>query len=221
MLWLAPVLFLVWAGANFLRPWWDNLATRAPEASAWMEMRSQQGQAWSQAWVNLPAISKYLAQAVLIAEDDRFFGHDGFDWRMLRKAVERNLDQGSLKYGASTLTQQLAKNLYLSPERSLVRKLQEAFIALGLETFLDKHRILELYLNLAEWGPGVFGAQAAARHYFHRPAAKLTPWQAALLAAALPSPLRYRADRPGPYLTRRARQLLNEMRRRGLGVIWR
>ncbi len=174
-----------------------------------------------QQWRPLKAISPHLVQAVLIAEDDRFFRHHGLDWEMIKNALERNLDAGRVKFGASTITQQLAKNLYLSPERSLGRKLREALLALGLEAFLPKPRILELYLNVVEWGPGIFGAEAAARSHFGLSARALDAWQAARLAVLLPSPLRQSPSRLSPATAQRATRLLTEMQRRGPGRIWR
>ena len=128
-------------------------------------------------------ISVYLRRAVIYAEDINFYEHDGVDWTAIEKAAE-----GDFSRGGSTITQQVAKNLYLSPSRSPVRKLRELLIAYRLEDDLDKHRILEIYLNIAEWGDGVFGAEAAARHWFHHSAAALTPLEAARLAVALPNP---------------------------------
>jgi monofunctional glycosyltransferase len=218
------VLFLVW---NLVWPPVAPLAEHNPETSAIMEL---QRQTWReqgvkrrirQYWRPLSQISPYLVQAVLIAEDDKFYSHSGFDLEMIEKAFQRNLDAGEIKYGASTITQQVAKNLFLSNSRNFLRKAREAIIAWRLELHLDKDRILELYLNLVEWGPGVYGAQAAARHHFHCPASQLTPLQAARLAAVLPSPSRYNPAAPSKYVAKRANRILREMKRRGLGKIWR
>ncbi|WP_159558358.1 monofunctional biosynthetic peptidoglycan transglycosylase [Alcanivorax sp. S71-1-4] len=146
-------------------------------------------------WVPYEQISNHLKRAVLAAEDTRFTQHGGIDWDGVKHAIERNREAGDTVAGGSTISQQLAKNLFLSSRRSYVRKGQELVITLMLEQVLDKRRILELYLNVAEWGDGVFGAEAAARHYFGKPAAQLQPWEAADLAARLPRPRYY--DRNG------------------------
>jgi monofunctional biosynthetic peptidoglycan transglycosylase len=157
-----------------------------------------------------------LRHAVVRAEDAKFWKHEGVDWEAVKKAAERNVGKGDLAIGGSTITQQLAKNLYLSPSRDPIRKLRELFIARRLEQQLSKQRILELYLNVAEWGPGVFGAEAAARRWFGRSASRLTPLQAARLAVALPNP-RKRSPRVRAYwLRRKAARLVWSMWRSGL-----
>jgi monofunctional glycosyltransferase len=162
-------------------------------------------------WVAYGRISVQLKRAVVAAEDDKFLGHKGFDWEAIRKAYERNLREGTIVFGGSTITQQLAKNLFLSGERAWWRKLQEAAIAVMLETIMTKRRILEIYLNVIEWGEGVFGAEAAARHYFGVSAANLTPEQAARLAAMVPSPRQYSPGRETTYLTQRTGVILARM----------
>jgi monofunctional biosynthetic peptidoglycan transglycosylase len=137
--------------------------------------------------------------------------HHGFDWEAIQNAVERNRREGEIVIGASTITQQLAKNLFLSGQRSWWRKAQEAAIAGMLEVVMTKRRILEIYLNVIEWGDGVFGAEAAARHHFGITAAVLTPEQAARLAAMVPSPRRYRPGAETPYLARRTEAILSIM----------
>jgi monofunctional biosynthetic peptidoglycan transglycosylase len=154
-------------------------------------------------WVPYERISMHLKRAVIAAEDARFLEHEGFDWEAIQKAIERNERRGRIVAGASTISQQLAKNLFLSGERSWLRKAQEAAITWMLERTLTKRRILELYLNVAEWGEGVFGAEAAARHHFGVPAAALNPEQAAWLAVILPSPRRYARGRTTPYIAGR------------------
>lgn len=156
-------------------------------------------------WVSYERISPWLKRAVIAAEDQRFMAHGGFDWEALRKAFASNLQGDGAVRGGSTITQQLAKNLFLSERRSYVRKAQEAAIAVMLEQSMDKRRILELYLNVIEWGDGVFGAEAAARHYFGVSAAELGPWQASLLAARIPRPRYYDANGVSGYLLERAR----------------
>ena len=152
-------------------------------------------------------IAPDLALAVLVAEDQRFFLHDGFDVYQVRSAVWEAIFEGRSR-GASTLTQQLVKNLFLWPGRSLARKGLEAWLTVWIEWIVPKRRILELYLNVAQFGPCTFGAQAASLHYFDTPAQYLLPEQAAALAAALPSPGRIRVGDPGPYARQRAREIL-------------
>lgn len=173
------------------------LANARPRTTAFIE-RYQQDQraagrsdrlAWT--WVDAAAISPHLKRAVLVAEDINFFGHRGFDTGELRHAVTRALEDAELPRGASTITQQLAKNLWLSPSRNPLRKVKEAALTWQLERTLGKRRILELYLNVVELGPGVYGAEAASRRYFGKSAADLTEDEAAELAAALPRPARW------------------------------
>jgi len=185
-----------------------------PTVTALMEARQAQAKAKGDAigrqwtWVPLSRISPYLRQAVVAAEDASFFTHEGFDWKGIKDAALYNLEAGNLKRGGSTITQQLAKNLYLSSERSLHRKVREALITRSLEHHLTKERILELYLNIAEWGHGIYGAEAAARHHFKKPSRDLTADEAAWLAASLPSPRRYDPIRKTTFLTRRHDRIL-------------
>jgi len=162
-------------------------------------------------WVPYERISAHLKRAVITAEDARFAEHEGVDWTAIEKAYETNLKRGRPARGGSTITQQLAKNLFLSPSRSYVRKAQELVITYMIEGFWDKRRILEVYLNVVEWGEGVFGAEAAARHYYGVPAAQLNAAQAARLAAYLPNPKRYGRVRSGPYLDSRTGAILRYM----------
>ena len=162
-------------------------------------------------WVPYGRISANLKRAVVAAEDARFLDHEGFDWGMIQKAMEKNERRGRVVAGASTISQQLAKNLFLSGERSWLRKGQEAIITWMLEQVMSKRRILELYLNVAEWGDGIFGAEAAARYHFGVPASALTAEQAAWLAAILPSPKRYERGRLTPYLAGRVDTILARM----------
>src|SRR5690606_24396587 len=145
-------------------------------------------------WAAYDTISPSLRRAVVAAEDDRFMGHYGFDWNGIQHAIERNRARGATHAGGSTISQQLAKNLFLSPSRSYLRKGQEALITLMLETTWSKRRILEVYLNVVEWGDGVFGAEAAAWRYYGINAARLGPAQAARLAVMLPNPRAYGAN---------------------------
>lgn len=158
-------------------------------------------------WVPYERISNHLKRAVIAAEDASFVEHDGIDWDALQDAYKKNLKKGQVVRGGSTITQQLAKNLFLSGERSYYRKGQEAIIAFMLEMVLDKRRILEIYLNVAEWGQGVFGAQAAAQHYYGVSAAGLGMEQSARLAAMLPQPRYYDRHRESTYLGHRAARI--------------
>jgi len=191
-----------------------SLRATNPTITALIEARQSQtaaqghtiGRHWT--WVPLSRISPSLRHAVVAAEDASFFTHEGFDWEGIKEAAKYNLEAGEFKRGGSTITQQLAKNLYLSPERSLFRKAREALITRSLEQHLTKERILELYLNVAEWGQGVYGAEAAARHHFKKSARDLTADEAAWLAAILPSPRRYDPLRKTTFLTRRHNRIL-------------
>ena len=155
-------------------------------------------------WVPYERISVQLKRAVIASEDARFTEHEGVDWEAIEKAYKENLRRGKPARGGSTITQQLAKNLFLSPERSYLRKVQELMITYMIEALWDKRRILEVYLNVVEWGEGLFGAEAAARHYYGVGAAQLNGEQASRLAAYLPNPKRYGRVRSGPYLDQRA-----------------
>jgi monofunctional biosynthetic peptidoglycan transglycosylase len=160
-----------------------------------------------QIWMPLNRISENLQSAVITSEDARFVEHEGVDWDAVEKAYQNNKKRGKKIKGGSTITQQLAKNLFLSGERSYLRKGQELIITYMLEFCLSKARILELYLNVVEWGNGIFGAEAAAQHYYGVPAARLSAEQSARLAAMLPEPRRFDRDRNSPYIARRAAQL--------------
>jgi len=193
-----------------------------PRKTAFMEYRErqwkEQGRKMNllQIWVSLSNISPCLIKAVLIAEDDKFWEHNGFDYEAIRKAIERDLKAKRLKFGGSTVSQQLARNLWLSPEKSLLRKMREALITWRMEKVLSKRRILELYLNVVEWGEGIFGIEAASRHYYAKPSSKLTPFEATRLAAILPSPKRYNPLQDQRYVTTRANDIYNIMIQRGI-----
>jgi len=176
--------------------------------------------AWSQDWMPLPRISSNLPRAVIASEDAGFVEHFGIEWEAVEKAWQKNerAEQRAQRrgrvpkvVGGSTITQQLAKNLFLSGERSLPRKAQEAWLSLVLETCLSKRRLLEIYLNHVEWGEGVFGAQAAARHYFRVDAAQLSRWQAARLAVMLPAPKRFEKLPGSAYLSGRSASIAARM----------
>jgi monofunctional biosynthetic peptidoglycan transglycosylase len=162
-------------------------------------------------WVPYHRISNNLKRAIIASEDSNFSGHQGVDWEALQKAYEKNARKGKVVAGGSTITQQLAKNLFLSGERSYLRKAQEFAIAYMLEFWMDKERIFEIYLNVAEWGTGVFGAEAAARHYFGVSAAQLSPAEAARLAVMLPNPRSFEKHQGSGYLARRTSLILRRM----------
>ncbi len=164
-----------------------------------------------QRWMPYQRISNELKRAIIIAEDAKFVEHDGFDWEGIQRALEKNQRRGKIVAGGSTITQQLAKNLFLSGERSLLRKGQEAILASMLEATMSKRRIFEIYLNVVEWGENVFGADAAARYYFGVNAATLDSVQAARLAAMLPRPRYYDRNRESPYLTNYTDSILLQM----------
>ena len=162
-------------------------------------------------WTDYAHISVQLKRAIIAAEDMKFIDHEGFDWEGIQRAMEKNQKKGRPVAGGSTITQQLAKNLFLSGERSYLRKGQEALITLMLEAVLDKRRILELYLNVVEWGNGVFGAEAAARHYYGSSAAAVGAEQAARMAAMLPRPQFYDRNPGSAYLSAYAERIQGRM----------
>jgi monofunctional biosynthetic peptidoglycan transglycosylase len=193
----------------------DPQSTAFQRSEAWRIVSDKGSLPWAQEWVPYSQISDNLKRAVIASEDDGFSSHDGVDWDALEKAWSRN-NKAELRaeqrrttkppkvVGGSTITQQLAKNLFLSGERTLLRKGQEFVLTLALETLLSKPRILEIYLNSVEWGEGVFGAEAAARHYFHKPAAKLSAFEAARLVVMLPRPKYFEKTPNSAYLSGRA-----------------
>ncbi|MBY0267921.1 MAG: monofunctional biosynthetic peptidoglycan transglycosylase [Burkholderiales bacterium] len=188
-----------------------------PESTAFMRARLEILQEDNpkarlrQQWVPYNRISGHLKRAVVAAEDAKFVSHNGFDWDGIQKAFEKNMREGEIVAGGSTITQQLAKNLFFSGERSWWRKGQEAVVAVMLETLMSKRRILEIYLNVIEWGEGVFGVEAAARLHYGTTAAALSPEQAARLAAVVPSPRRYGPASDTGYLQRRTQTILARM----------
>ena len=193
------------------------LRTENPKTTAFMELRDRQARAkgdepkrdWR--WVPYERIAQTLKRAVLVAEDDAFWDHDGVDMAALQRAVEVNIERREFALGASTITQQLAKNLYLSPSKNPLRKLTELWIARRLEIELPKRRILELYLNSIEWGDGIYGAEAGARAYFGKPASSLGADEAALMAGAIINPRVYSPARPNARLRARQRIIRSRM----------
>lgn len=194
--------------------WWKN---NDPEMTSFMrirlaEMRSENPRAQLiHRWASYDAISPSLKRAVVAAEDDHFMTHYGFDWGGIQRAIERNRTRGSTSAGGSTISQQLAKNLFLSPSRSYLRKGQEALITVMIEATWSKRRILEVYLNVVEWGEGIFGAEAATWRYYDTNAAHLNSTQAARLAVILPNPRTYGANFT-PQLTRHANSVHQRMK---------
>lgn len=206
-------LAYIWITLPDVRP----LRKTAPVSTAWMNMRAAQAKAAGkpmrkvQRWVGYSRISSNLTRAVLLAEDSAFWSHEGIDFDEMKMAIEDSWEKGEPLRGASTITQQLAKNLYLSPSRNPTRKISEFLIARRLEAELSKQRILELYLNLIEWGDGIWGCEAAARAYFGVSAAELSPEQAALMAGAIINPVRYSPAHPNGRLLRRQAIILRRM----------
>ena len=203
VLFIALLLYQAWFAAHIW--YWVG---HNPENTSFMQARLERlreknpGADLKQRWTSYARISDELKRAVIVAEDAKFSEHDGFDWEGIQKALEKNQRRGRVVAGGSTISQQLAKNLFLSGEKNLWRKGQEAAITWMLEMLMDKERILEIYLNVAEWGEGVFGAEAAARHYYSINAAGLNAEQAARLAAMLPRPLYYERRRDSEFLQR-------------------
>ncbi len=206
------LLYQVWLFAHVC--WWIKFN---PASSAFMETRLEVMQdsnpeaELQHQWMPYAKISNHLKRALIASEDAKFVDHEGFDWEGIQKAYEKNLKKGKIVAGGSTISQQLAKNLFLSTKRTPWRKGEEAIITVMLETVMDKQRILEIYLNVIEWGNGVFGAEAAARHYYHVSAAQLSAIQAAKLAAMVPNPRYYDRHREASGLNRKTAIILNRM----------
>lgn len=219
-----PALLLLSFAFYFIYPDVAKLRTVNPKKTAFMEYREKE---WAkqgkkkkiiQKWVPLSRISPYVVKAVIIAEDDKFWSHEGFDFEAMQKALEKDLKSRKFKIGGSTISQQLAKNLYLSPARNPVRKIKEAILTWRLENSLSKKRIIELYLNVAEWGDGIFGIEAAAQRHFGKPAADLSAREAAKLATVLPNPRRYNPTGTGRYVEYRSELIYQIMVRRGIVI---
>lgn len=194
-----------------------SLRTSNPESTAFIELRVREARARGeqpkriQRWAPYARISSNLTRAVLVAEDSRFWTHEGIDLDELKESIEANIERMEFARGGSTITQQLAKNLYLSPSKNPVRKLRELLIARRLEAELSKQRILELYLNVVEWGDGIYGAEAAARTYFRKSASQLTASEAALLAGALTNARLLNPAHPTARLRRRQAMVMGRM----------
>lgn len=208
----ALLLYQLWLFGWVL--WWnwaDPGLTRFMEIRlAEMRVKNPEAQL-KKKWVDYGNISRHLKRALIVSEDDLFLHHEGFDWEGIQRAIQKNQRRGKIVAGGSTISQQLAKNLFLSPQKTPWRKAQEAVITLMIEAVWSKQRIFEVYLNVIEWGNGVFGAEAAARHYFGVGAGQLSPEQAARLAGMVPSPRFYDRNRGAPGLARKAAAILARM----------
>jgi len=211
----AATVFLVIQLSFLARVWWWK--DHNPQSTAFIRARMEQLRARDpqaklrHSWVLYERGATSLKRAIVVAEDAKFADHEGFDWEAIEKAREKNLKKGRIVAGGSTISQQLAKNLFLSGERSALRKGQEALITVMIEHVMDKRRILEIYLNVIEWGDGVFGAEAAARHYYGVAASSLAPEQSARLAAMVPNPRFYDRNRNTAFLARHTQTILARM----------
>lgn len=211
----AFMLFLLVQGWFFVQVW--QLKTHNPETTAFMRARLAQVRIThphaqlNYQWVNEREIAPMAKRAVVASEDDRFMNHHGFDWAGIQEAFEKNRADGEFVVGGSSISQQLARNLFLSPSKNLLRKGEEALITVMLEATLGKRRILTLYLNVAEWGDLLYGIDAASRYYFHKPPASLSVHEAAFLAALLPNPRFYQANPTEQSLQKRIRAVESRM----------
>ncbi|MGZ3592424.1 MAG: monofunctional biosynthetic peptidoglycan transglycosylase [Syntrophales bacterium] len=211
-------------GSYFVYPDVSKLRKTYPKKTAFMEYREKEWQNQGkkkrivQQWVPLSQIPPYVIKAVIIAEDDKFWTHEGFDYEAMQKAIEKDIKKRKFALGGSTISQQLAKNLYLTPSKNPVRKIKEAILTWRLERNLSKKRIIELYLNCVEWGDGLFGIGAASRQYFGKTLSELTAQEAARLAAALPNPIRYNPTGQSKFVESRADRIYEIMVRRGIVI---
>jgi monofunctional biosynthetic peptidoglycan transglycosylase len=228
---LIKILVFVLISALFLNIGWyfvypdvSELRKTFPKKTAFMEYREKEWQSQGkkkkivQQWVPLSQIPPYVIKAVIIAEDDKFWTHEGFDYEAMQKAIKKDIKKRKFALGGSTISQQLAKNLYLTPSKNPVRKIKEAILTWRLERNLSKKRIIELYLNCIEWGDGLFGIEAAARYHFGKTVSELTAQEAAKLAAALPNPIRYNPTGPSKFIESRADRIYEIMVRRGIVI---
>ena len=221
--WFALFLvFLLPFLSLFFMPDLSTLKKKNPKKTTFMEYREKESKAKKmkyrirQKWVPLSNISPYLIKAVLIAEDDKFWRHEGFDYEAIQRAIEKDIKARRYKFGGSTISQQLARNLYLSPAKNPFRKIREAFITWRMERVLSKRRILELYLNVVEWGEGIFGVEAASRHYLGKSSSELTPEEATRLASVLPNPRKYHPFGDQRYVINRSNLIYSIMVQRGI-----
>ena len=225
-LWTAPgaILFLVLYTVYclFAVPGLCNLQKQNPRTTTFMELRREQWEERGvkrkidQRWISLSAVSRHLKNAVIVTEDPNFYHHSGIDFHAIRLALEEDIKQRRIVYGASTITQQLMKNLYLSSSQNPLRKWKEAILAFRVERCVRKNRLLEIYLNVIEWGDSVYGIEAASRRYLGKSASSLTPAEAALLTAMIPNPILYNPYRRNPQLIKNKNLTLRLMWRSGM-----
>jgi monofunctional biosynthetic peptidoglycan transglycosylase len=217
-------IFAVDVGRYFFYPNVAYLKKHNPEKTAFMEYREK---TWQQKklkkkikkiWVPISEVSPYVMKAVIIAEDSKFWSHEGFDFEAIQKALEKDIKKSKIQAGGSTISQQLAKNLYLSPDKDFIRKLKEAILTWRIENQLSKRRILELYVNVVEWGDGVFGIEAAAQKHYGKHASQLTARQAARLASILPNPRRYKPNSESKYVEDQSERIYQIMVRQGIVI---
>lgn len=222
---LLGIVVGVWVALELLTlPFGDilRLKNTNPRETAFMEQQAEEARAEGrrfrvvQHWIPLSSIPKEVVDAVIVAEDGRFWSHGGFDWFEVKESIEQNIREARAARGASTITQQLVKNLYLSPSKNPLRKIREWVLTWWMEQNLKKSRILELYLNVIEWGEGIYGIEAAAERYFEKSAGDLTREEGARLAAVIPSPRRNRPDEDSDYVVRRSAMILERMDARGM-----
>ncbi|MCX8085153.1 MAG: monofunctional biosynthetic peptidoglycan transglycosylase [Calditerrivibrio sp.] len=194
-----------------------RLAKENPIPTSFMKYRMKQWEnkgikkTIKHTWVPLNQISRPMRLAVIVSEDSKFWQHDGFDFEAIQNAFEENFKSGRFKYGASTISQQVVKNIYLSPTKNPLRKIKEAILTYRMEQVVSKKRILEIYLNIAELGDGIFGVQEAAKFYYGKPASALSPIEAAQLAAILPNPIKYHPKSNQKFVTNRTKIILNRI----------
>jgi monofunctional glycosyltransferase len=221
---LVATYLIIDIGRYFIYPDVTALKKSRPGKTAFMVYREE---SWQKkgirkkiraSWVPLSQISPYVTKAIIIAEDDKFWSHDGFDFEAIQKALEKDIKKKKFQAGGSTISQQLAKNLYLSPAKDPIRKLKEAILTWRIERNLSKRRIIELYLNAAEWGDGIFGIEAAAQSHYGKHAADLSAREAATLASVLPNPRRYKTDGSSRYVENRSERIYSIMVRRGIVI---
>ena len=211
-------------GLYFIYPDVSKLKKMHPKKTAFMEYREQEWQSQGKKkkiicqWIPLTQVSPYVVKAVIIAEDDKFWTHEGFDYDAIQKAIEKDIKKKKFVIGGSTISQQLAKNLYLTPSKNPLRKIKEAVLTWRIERNLSKKRIIELYLNAAEWGDGLFGICAAAQSHFGKPASELTAKESARLASVLPNPRRFNPAGDSRYVENRSEKIYEIMVRRGIVI---
>lgn len=216
--------FFLSISVYFVYPDVSKLRKMHPKKTAFMEYREKEWQSQgkkkkiAQQWIPLSQVSPYVIKAVIIAEDDKFWTHEGFDYDAMQKAIEKDIKKKKFALGGSTISQQLAKNLYLTPSKNPVRKIKEAILTWRIERNLSKKRIIELYLNVAEWGDGLFGIGVAARSFFGKPASELTAKDAARLASVLPNPRRFNPAGDSRYVENRSEKIYEIMVRRGIVI---